>query len=117
VALREILVRIGPDPAGGGDVRTFRDTRDIVGGPRIAPSPTIMVSQTPTLLDPYELAGGTPPRARMPSLLDQATEWFDRTTLGFLDIEVASVEEYSETPPWTPEPVDRRWRARGWMDD
>lgn len=68
----------------------------------------IMVSNTPTLLDPFEVAAGGP-RSPFPSLLEP-TEWFDRATL-FI------VEESNEVPPWTPEPVDRRWRARGWTDD
>jgi hypothetical protein len=75
-----------------------------------------MVSNTPTLLDPFEVAGRGPVRPRLPSLLDQATEWFDRTSLDFLDMPL-TVEEYSESPPWTPEPVDRRWRARGWTEE
>ncbi|HEY8039715.1 MAG TPA: hypothetical protein VIF15_07970 [Polyangiaceae bacterium] len=71
-----------------------------------------MMSATPTLLDPFEVAGVAGPRPRLPSF-DQLTEWFDRTTLGFLEM----IEESNEPPPWTPEPVDRRWRARGWTDD
>jgi hypothetical protein len=77
-----------------------------------------MMSLTPTLLDPYEVAGSAAPRARQPSLVEQATEWFDRATLPLFDLHVArEVEELRESPPWTPEPVDRRWRARGWSDD
>jgi hypothetical protein len=67
-----------------------------------------MMSHTPTLLDPYEVATAVA-RAPLPSLLEP-TEWFDRAAL-FI------VEESNEVPPWTPEPVDRRWRARGWTDD
>jgi hypothetical protein len=64
-----------------------------------------MTSRTPTLLDPFEIAG-------------IATEWFNRATLPLFNLAVArDVEELSECPPWTPEPVDRRWRARGWTDD
>jgi hypothetical protein len=76
-----------------------------------------MTSLTPTLLDPFEIGPG--PRAPLPSLasLDQPTEWFDRSTFSFSLSHVALVEEITETPPWTPEPIDRRWRARGWTDD
>jgi hypothetical protein len=80
-----------------------------------------MMSLTPTLLDPFEVAGGTRQRPRLPSLMDaasQVTEWFDRATLPLLDLATAFlVEESNEVPPWTPEPVDRRWRARGWTND
>ncbi len=76
-----------------------------------------MVSNTPTLLDPFEIAGMGPARPRTPSLLDQVTEWFDRASLDFLEVAVGAVQEFNETPPWTPEPVDRRWRARGWADE
>jgi hypothetical protein len=84
-----------------------------------------MMSLTPTLLDPFELAGGAGPRPRLPSLMDaassQATEWFDRASLPLLDLGTLGtdflLEESNEVPPWTPEPVDRRWRARGWADD
>jgi hypothetical protein len=67
-----------------------------------------------TLLDPFEIGA---PRARLPSI-DQITEWFDRAELATLDVAwgFVEVEEYNEPPPWTPEPVDRRWRARGWTD-
>jgi hypothetical protein len=86
-----------------------------------------MMSLTPTLLDPFEVAGGMSPRPRLPSLMDP-TEWFDRSSLPLgrasrpslplLDLSTAfEVEESNEAPPWTPEPVDRRWRARGWTDD
>ena len=54
-----------------------------------------MTRGTPTLLDPSEVGAPRPP---LPSV-DQATEWFDRAEL------------------WEPEPIDRRWRARGWTDD
>jgi hypothetical protein len=80
-----------------------------------------MMSLTPTLLDPFEVAGAV--RARMPSFMDaqassQATEWFDRASLPMTDLgEAFLVEESNEAPPWTPEPVDRRWRARGWADN
>lgn len=66
-----------------------------------------MMSHTPTLLDPFEIAG-------------IATEWFNRATLPLFDLQVEAardVEELRESPPWTPEPVDRRWRARGWTDE
>jgi hypothetical protein len=79
-----------------------------------------MVSLTPTLLDPFEVAGGGRPRPRLPSFMDgsQATEWFDRASLPLLDLGTALLlEESNEVPPWTPEPVDRRWRARGWTED
>ncbi len=76
-----------------------------------------MTSLTPTLLDPYEVSGAAV-RPRLPSLVEQPTEWFDRATLPFLDVFFAcDVEELHESPPWTPEPVDRRWRARGWTDE
>ncbi len=76
-----------------------------------------MMSATRTLLDPFEIAGR--PRATLPSLssLDQPTEWFDRGAIEFRISHAALVEEHNEAPPWTPEPVDRRWRARGWTDD
>lgn len=80
-----------------------------------------MRSLTPTLLDPFELADaeGSGLRRRVPSLqdglVDDATLWFDRATLDFVGI--ALVEEISEAPPWTPEPVDRRWRGRTWADE
>jgi hypothetical protein len=84
-----------------------------------------MMSLTPTLLDPFEVSGGARPRPRLPSFMDpqassQATEWFDRTSLPpMFDLATPDflVEESNEVPPWTPEPVDRRWRARGWTDD
>jgi hypothetical protein len=82
-----------------------------------------MMSLTPTLLDPFEVAGGVRPRPRLPSFMDaqassQATEWFDRATLPMFDLDDGFlVEESNEVPPWTPEPVDRRWRARGWTND
>lgn len=80
------------------------------------------MSLTPTLLDPFEVAGGARPRPRLPSFMDaqassQATEWFDRASLPTFDLGSLLVEESNEAPPWTPEPVDRRWRARGWADD
>ena len=37
--------------------------------------------------------------------------------LGFSISHAALVSEHNEAPPWTPEPIDRRWRARGWTDD
>jgi hypothetical protein len=76
-----------------------------------------MTSVTPTLLDPFEVAGTGEPRARMPSFVDQATEWFDRASLPLFELLSCVVEEITESPPWTPEPVDRRWRARGWTDE
>ena len=76
-----------------------------------------MNSVTRTLLDPYEVAGVPAPRGRLPSLVDQATEWFDRASLPLFDLVALVVEEFTESPPWTPEPVDRRWRARGWTND
>ncbi len=76
-----------------------------------------MQSATATLLDPFEIAGIS--RPTLPSLVgpDQATEWFDRGALGFSISHAALVSEHNEAPPWTPEPIDRRWRARGWTDD
>jgi hypothetical protein len=82
-----------------------------------------MQSVTPTLLDPFEVAGMA--RPRLPSLpgSEQPTEWFDRGTLDMREMRlshishVALLEEINEAPPWTPEPIDRRWRARGWTDD
>jgi hypothetical protein len=71
----------------------------------------------PTLLDPFEIGDAGAPRQRLPSLVDQATEWFDRASLPLLDLVACVVEEISESPVWTPEPVDRRWRARGWTDE
>jgi hypothetical protein len=73
-----------------------------------------MRSATRTLLDPFEIGA---PRARLPSI-EELTEWFDRAELALLDVTfgIGEVEEYSEPPPWTPEPIDRRWRARGWTD-
>jgi hypothetical protein len=76
-----------------------------------------MMSETRTLLDPFEVAGGARPRLPSLSVPDQPTEWFDRGALGFSLSDVALMEELSEVPPWTPEPVDRRWRARGWTND
>jgi hypothetical protein len=76
-----------------------------------------MTSLTPTLLDPFEVAGGGVPRGRLPSFVDQATEWFDRASLPLFELVSRVVEEITESPPWTPEPVDRRWRARGWSND
>jgi hypothetical protein len=78
-----------------------------------------MVSSTPTLLDPFEVAQtvvtdrASGPRLRL-NTLDEITEWFDRAaTLN----EIAFLEEISQPPPWSPEPVDIRWRARGWGHD
>jgi hypothetical protein len=79
-----------------------------------------MMSHRPTLLDPfevldpYEVADGSRPRIRLVSLVEEVTEWFDRASI--LE-ELALLEELNQPPPWTPEPVDRRWRARGWTDD
>jgi hypothetical protein len=78
-----------------------------------------MVSSTPTLLDPFEIGRdrttdrASGPRLRL-STLDEITEWFDRAST--LD-EIAFLEEISQPPPWSPEPVDVRWRARGWGED
>jgi hypothetical protein len=84
-----------------------------------------MVSSTPTLLDPFEVTGihethetesadlASGPRLRM-TTLDEITEWFDRAST--LE-EIAFLEEISQPPPWSPEPVDVRWRARGWSED
>jgi hypothetical protein len=81
-----------------------------------------MVSSTPTLLDPFEVTGiheaetadqASGPRLRL-STLDEITEWFDRAST--LE-EIAFLEEISQPPPWSPEPVDVRWRARGWSED
>jgi hypothetical protein len=77
----------------------------------------IMMSDTRTLLDPFEVAGVARPRLASLITTEQPTEWFDRGALGFSISHVALMEEHSEAPPWTPEPVDRRWRARGWTDD
>lgn len=79
-----------------------------------------MMSATRTLLDPFEVAGVA--RNSLPTLpnlvsVEQPTEWFDRAALGFSISHVALMEELTEAPPWTPEPVDRRWRARGWTND
>ncbi len=98
-----------------------------------------MVSSTPTLLDPFEVgldttvdktlrrepresgtseANETSHRASGPRLrmatLDEITEWFDRAST--LE-EIAFLEEISQPPPWSPEPLDVRWRARGWGED
>jgi hypothetical protein len=75
-----------------------------------------MTSLTPTLLDPYEVSddeAGSGVR-RLPSV-DEETLWFDRASLDFDGL--ALIEEISEAPPWTPEPVDRRWRGRTWAHD
>jgi hypothetical protein len=75
-----------------------------------------MMSLTPTLLDPYEVSGDDAGSGihRLPSI-DQETLWFDRASLVFDGL--ALIEEISETPPWTPEPIDRRWRGRAWGQD
>jgi hypothetical protein len=57
----------------------------------------------------------------MPTLVDPVEEvvvdeMWDEITVPFSISHAAIVEESSESPPWTPEPVDRRWRARGWTD-
>jgi hypothetical protein len=76
-----------------------------------------MMSLTRTLLDPHEVASRASYRPCLPTLVDE-TEWFDRSLLPQVDLVTAcTVEESNEPPPWTPEPVDRRWRARGWTDD
>jgi hypothetical protein len=78
-----------------------------------------MVSSTPTLLDPFEVGQtevgdrASGPRFRL-STLDEITEWFDRAATFQ---EIAFLEEVSQPPPWSPEPVDVRWRARGWDHD
>lgn len=74
-----------------------------------------MTSATPTLMDPFELAA----RPRLPSLAgsEQPTEWFERGDLPSSIAHAALVIESRESPQWTPEPIDRRWRARGWTDD
>lgn len=76
-----------------------------------------MRSLQPTLLDAYEIAGAGGYRPPLPTLVDQATEWFDRASLPLIDLIASVVEEITESPVWTPEPVDRRWRARGWTDE
>jgi hypothetical protein len=106
--------RIPPDPSGN---RQMPEIATDPGGPALAPVSIAMTSHTPTLLDPFEVAGGAGPRARMPSFVDQATEWFDRASLPLFELVSRVVEEITESPPWTPEPVDRRWRARGWTDE
>jgi hypothetical protein len=79
-----------------------------------------MVSRTRTLLDPFEVGGASATRRASGHRLGVAsapgdgTEWFDRT--GTRD-ETALLEELRDAPPWTPEPIDRRWRARGWDED
>jgi hypothetical protein len=72
-----------------------------------------MMSRTPTLLDPFEIGRSALHRAPL-STLDEVTEWFSRAAM--LD-EIAFVQRLREPPPWTPEPLDRRWRARGWDED
>jgi hypothetical protein len=72
-----------------------------------------MVSLTPTLLDPFEIGRATLHRAPL-STPDDVTEWFNRAAM--LD-EIAFLQELNVPPPWTPEPFDRRWRARGWDED
>jgi hypothetical protein len=80
-----------------------------------------MISSTPTLLDPFEVGLDTTrttdrasgARLRL-STLDEITQWFDRAAT--LD-EIAFLEEISQPPPWSPEPFDVRWRARGWGED
>jgi hypothetical protein len=76
-----------------------------------------MTSLTPTLLDPYEVswdAEGSGVRLRLQTFEDE-TLWFERASL---DLDgLALIEEISETPPWTPEPIDRRWRGRAWGED
>jgi hypothetical protein len=79
-----------------------------------------MISSTPTLLDPFEVTQtvvvgerASGPRIRL-NTLDEITEWFDRAAT--LD-EIAFLEEISQPPPWSPEPLDVRWRARGWEDE
>jgi hypothetical protein len=71
-----------------------------------------MRSATPTLLDAYEMG-------QLPSIDDRdLTEWFDRAQMALPDtIDFIEVEDDSEPPLWTPEPVNRRWRARGWTHD
>jgi hypothetical protein len=79
-----------------------------------------MRSSQPTLLDPfevldpYEVGDGSRPRIRLVSLEQEVTEWFNRAA--FLE-DIAFLDELSEPPPWTPEPMDPRWRARGWGHD
>jgi hypothetical protein len=72
-----------------------------------------MVSNTPTLLDPFELGRSAIHRAPL-STLDEVTEWFNQAATFE---EIALLQELNTPPPWTPEPVDRRWRARGWEED
>jgi hypothetical protein len=82
-----------------------------------------MMSLTRTLLDPHEVASRVAYRPCLPTLVDE-TEWFDRSSIALVTscavedlVTACAVEESNEPPPWTPEPVDRRWRARGWTDD
>jgi hypothetical protein len=75
-----------------------------------------MTSLTPTLLDPFEVYGDDETSGvRRVSTIDDETLWFDRASLDFAGL--ALIEEVSEAPPWTPEPVDRRWRGRAWGED
>jgi hypothetical protein len=74
-----------------------------------------MTSVTPTLLDPFEVGAM---RSRLSTIeLEPPTEWFARQDLPLTLLHAAEIEEINEPPPWTPEPVDRRWRARCWTHD
>lgn len=75
-----------------------------------------MNSVTPTLLDPFEIGAVRPALSSLLDL-DPPTEWFARQDLPLTLLQAADVEEINEPPPWTPEPVDRRWRARCWTHD
>ena len=73
-----------------------------------------MRSLTLTLMDPFEVSDEGSGVRRVTNAPD-GTHWFDRTEMTFIDI--AFVEEVNDPPPWTPEPVDTRWRGRCWGHD
>ena len=77
----------------------------------LLPTSLTMRSLTLTLLDPFELGEEGSGVRRVTDGAD-GTQWFNRAEMTFVDL--AFVEEVNDPPPWTPEPVDPRWRGRCW---
>jgi hypothetical protein len=76
-----------------------------------------VTNHRPTLLDPFEVLDpreigyGSRPRIPLASLEDEVTNWLDRAAF---QKEMALLIEACKRVPPAPEPIDRRWRARGW---
>jgi hypothetical protein len=71
-----------------------------------------MMSLRRTLLDPFEVVDRAPASSRLFSI-EEIAAWFE----GIGAIEGTRLVSVGE--PWgrRDDPIDRRWRARGWGDD